>query len=233
MDTQSLATFEAQGYCILRNFIPAAQLDAWQSQIWGDMVLEPDRPEEWGGGAGIRNIAAFTPAATARVVYPFTDPAAPSDPRPLEPAVGDQPRIRAVLDQLLSKGSYAPGVAAAPEQGALLEPEVVAFNWPSPDPKSRPAHAICDTPHIEGYRGASKGGPTPQWMVGCTFYLDDVGPAGGATCIYPRSHLAVHRYFCEHPGDIPTGCAAHACFATPTLFASCRSSALSFLSCFD
>jgi hypothetical protein len=54
-------------------------------------------------------------------------------------------------------------------QGSLLEPEVVAFNWPA-RPEDRPSARgpvhDCQTPHIEGYRGANKGGPTPQWMVG-------------------------------------------------------------------
>ena len=77
--------------------------------------------------------------------------------------------------------------------------------------------------HIEGYRGVTKGGPTPQWQVGCTLYLDDVEPGGGSTYVqqlpllfllkphmalrsfvWPKSHLAVHRYFKEYPEDIPT-----------------------------
>ena len=113
-----------------------------------------------------------------------------------------------MLDQLLGEGTYAAGIAAGPEQGAGLENEVVVFNWPSP-PEERQAYQgsehVCTVGHIEGYRGAHKGGPTTKWMVGATFYLTDVEAEGGGTYFWPGSCHSVHRYFQRYPEDIPDG----------------------------
>jgi hypothetical protein len=84
------------------------------------MTIDEDKPEQWlGVGAGGRNIGKFKPEHLGRVVYPYTDRAAASDPRPLEPAPHEAEEIKAVLDQLLGEGTYAPGIAAGPEQGVL------------------------------------------------------------------------------------------------------------------
>eukprot|EP01051_Picozoa_sp_SAG22_P002079 SAG22_NODE_88_length_21409_cov_11.207180_16_plen_157_part_00 len=44
-----------------------------------------------------------------------------------------------------------------------------------------------------------------RWLVGLTTYLDDVGPGGGATYVWPRSHRAAHSYYRQHPGDLASG----------------------------
>ena len=203
MDAAALAEFKEEGVVIVRGLIPSQQIDDWRAQVWDTMTLDADKPEEWGAGAGNRNVEKFKEEHKGRVHHPYTDTSAVADPFPLSPTVGEQPQVKAVLDQLLGENTYAAGIAAGPEQGAGLENEVVVFNWPSP-PEERPAYQgsehVCTVGHIEGYRGASKGGPTPQWMVGATFYLEDVAPGGGGTCVWPRSHRAVHR--CALPAPL-------------------------------
>ena len=211
MDASQLATFKRQGFCVVRGLIPLDQVDKWRAEAWGALTInEEDAPRTWPSG-GNRNEGLMTPDSKERLVYPYTDTNAVADPRPFTLPVGDQPQVKSVLDQLLGEGTYGKGIAAAGEQGHLLEPEVVVFNWPLP-PEERPEDPYNgvdarDRPggHIEGYRGYTKGGPTPQWQVACTTYLDDVGPGGGSTYVWPRSHLACHRYFLQYPGDIPTG----------------------------
>eukprot|EP01051_Picozoa_sp_SAG22_P008560 SAG22_NODE_660_length_8069_cov_7.799951_2_plen_191_part_00 len=190
MDASQLATFKRQGFCVVRDLIPVEQVDAWRREVWTDLTLdEADVPRLWPAGAGNRNADGMTPEASARLVHPYTDPDAVADPAPFALPVGDQPQVKAVLDQLLGEGTYGKGIAAPGEQGHLLEPEVVVFNWPLPpekrpedmyngvDPRDRPGG------HIEGYRGVTKGGPTAQWQLACTLYLDDVEPGGGATFV--------------------------------------------------
>ena len=62
----------------------------------------------------------FKEEHTGRVRHPYTDRSAVADPFPLSPTVGEQPQVKAVLDQLLGGGTYAAGIAAGPEQGAGL-----------------------------------------------------------------------------------------------------------------
>jgi hypothetical protein len=92
--------------------------------------------------------------------------------------------------------------------------DVSVFNMPPPPEDREPGYTGADWPptgsHIEGYRGSNfqgsgKGGPTPSWQVGCSIYLDDTAPGNGNTYVWPRSHLACHRYFSKYPQDIPSG----------------------------
>ena len=58
--------------------------------------------------------------------------------------------------------------------------------------------------HIEAFPAAPKAF-RPKWQVGCSVYLDDTAPGGGKTYVWPRSHVACHRYFQKYPGDIVSG----------------------------
>ena len=113
-----------------------------------------------------------------------------------------------------SAQTYAPGIAAKPDHDAGIEMDVSVFNMPPPLDARVPGYTNDDWAptgsHIEGYRGSNfpgtgKGGPTPSWQVGCSIYLDDTAPGNGNTYVWPRSHLACHRYFSKYPQDIPTG----------------------------
>ena len=64
------------------------------------------------------------------MVYPYTDKTQVADPAPFRLPIGDEPHIQAVLNQLLGAGTWGKGIAAPGEQGHILEPEVVVFNWP-------------------------------------------------------------------------------------------------------
>lgn len=74
---------------------------------------------------------------------------------------------------------------------------MVVCNWPGQQARG-PASAVSvrhGSAHVEGFRPMNKGGPTSRWLVGLSFYLDDVEPGGGGTYYWPRSHQAVHRYY--------------------------------------
>jgi hypothetical protein len=212
MDAADLATFKRQGFVVVRGLVPLAQVDDWRAQAWDTLTIdEAEAQRTWPAGGGNRNVNLFKPEHRSRVHYPYSDQKAPADPFPLSPPVGQQPQVKAVLDFLLGENTYGAGIAAPGEQGAGLERDCLVFNWPqAPEKRSADMYNGVDRRnrgggHIEGYRGWNKGGPTPQWQVGVTLYLDDVGPGGGSTYVWPRSHLAVHRYFKEHPRDMPTG----------------------------
>jgi hypothetical protein len=211
MEADSLKTFKEQGFVILRDVLPTTQVDAWREQAWEPLAINPDDVcRSWPDG-GVRNTKLFKPEYRGRLRFPYSDAAAVSDPVPLSPQVGQQPQVKAILDFLLGPGTYDAGIAAPGEQGHGLEQDVVVFNWPHrPEERGPDLYNGVDQRnrgggHIEGYRGFHKGGPTPQWQVGVTLYLDDVEPGGGATFVWPRSHLAVHRYFRNFPGDLPSG----------------------------
>ena len=212
MQRHDVATFKAQGFVVVRGLVPTEQIDAWRDQAWSAMDIEPsDVPRLGYPEGGNRNADLFTPMHRARLHRPYTEKTGVADPFPLAPAIGDQPHVKAVIDQLLGANTWGHGIAAPGEQGYGFERDVVVFSWPLP-PEKRSADPYNGVDprdrgggHIEGYRGVTKGGPTPQWQMAATLFLDDVGPGQGATFVWPRSHLAVHRYFLEHPEDIPTG----------------------------
>ena len=214
---EELVAFKRDGVVIVRNLIPQHQIAEWRKQCWEPLAIGPGDPLPQ-GGAGSRNSFLFTEDHAPRLRYPYPDLTQVADPRPLCPAVGEQPEMKAVLDQLLGPNTWAPGIAAPPDADAGIEMDVVAFRWPvdeeiraeGVDPTSTwrgeySREKVVGRPHIEGYRGAHKGGPTTKWMVGATFYLTDVEPGGGGTYFWPGSCHSVHRYFQRYPEDIPNG----------------------------
>ena len=190
---EQLAAFKRDGVVILRDLIPAQQIAEWRQQCWDPLTIGPGDPLPQ-GGAGSRNSFLFKEEHKPRLRYPYPDPTQVADPLPLRPPVGEQPGMKAVLDQLLGPDTWAPGIAAPPDADAGIEMDAVAFRWPvdeevraeGVDPTSTwrgeySREKIVGRPHIEGYRGAHKGGPTTRWMVGATFYLTDVEAEGGGT----------------------------------------------------
>ena len=104
---------------------PCAQVDSWRQEAWDTLTIdEAEVTKSWPSGGG-RNAALFKPEHAARLTNPYTDPGAIADPAPFRLPIGDQPQVKAVLDQLLGAGTYDKGIAAPGEQGHILEPEVV------------------------------------------------------------------------------------------------------------
>jgi hypothetical protein len=121
MDAAQLATFKCRGFCVVRGLIPVAQVDVWRTEAWGALTIdEADVPRIWPAGSGNRNAGLMTPEAKARLVYPFTDRSELADPRPFTLSVGDQPQVKAVLDQLLGEGTYGKGIAV--DEGGAVNP---------------------------------------------------------------------------------------------------------------
>ena len=96
-------------------------------------------------------------------------------------------------------------------RGFGAEPaDTLVFNWPHP-PEKRQPWAPQERAHIEMYRGARPNkvhlpaGWCHQFQLGAISYLEDVCPQGGGTHLLPRSHEAIHRYFCSRPDDVRTG----------------------------
>ncbi len=213
MTIDQILRFKANGYVIIPRFFPIETVDRWRRQVWAATTVDPD---DWPEGdfvgtyagtvrsSGARNTAIFTPKARTRLVFPFPDEDTVADPFPIEPAIVDEPNARAALDQLLGEGTYGSGIGAPGDAGAAFENDVVVCNWPVQPDEPRPI-VPYHKPHVEGMRPDRKGGCVCRWFVGMTTYLDDVAPWGGATYVWPKSHLAVHRYFQEWPDDLPTG----------------------------
>ena len=101
----------------------------------------------------------------------------------VEPRLGDVPSVAAAVEQL-GGGAFGGG------GGSML------VHWPKGEGTewAPPAQG-----HIDGY---GPGGWSGGFMLGCTAYLEDVEHGGGAFTYWPQSHLPVHRYFLEHPGQI-------------------------------
>lgn len=126
---EELVAFKRDGVVIVRNLIPQHQIAEWRKQCWEPLAIGPGDPLPQ-GGAGSRNSFLFTEDHAPRLRYPYPDLTQVADPRPLCPAVGEQPEMKAVLDQLLGPNTWAPGIAAPPDADAGIEMDVVAFRWP-------------------------------------------------------------------------------------------------------
>eukprot|EP01052_Picozoa_sp_SAG31_P030938 SAG31_NODE_3223_length_4523_cov_2.474910_4_plen_291_part_00 len=219
-----LQTFCADGVVIVPDLVPPPQVQAWRAQLWDVLTIDPGDPLP-SSGAGSRNSSLFLPRCRARLQHPYPDPAEVADPRPVEPALGEEPHVKAVLDQLLGAGTWGAGIAGPPAADAGIEMDTVMFRWPLHEEEAAEKAAVAGQasdrtstwkseygrdkvigrPHIEGYRGPQKGGPTTAWQLGITIALADIKPGGGGTYFWPGSCHAVHRYFERHPGDLRTG----------------------------
>jgi hypothetical protein len=198
LTTQEIETFKEQGFVIAKQLLAPKVFDDWRIKLWQNTILAdrqaPD-PDFWPAGdfrgpffgrklvTGQRNSAILKPELRDRLAYCYPDGGSLADPFPLQPPVGEV--LKPVLDQMLGEGTWSPGISHAPDCDAGIEMDVTVFKEP-PLPEDRvpdydgTSEEVLGA-HIEGYRGPSKGGPTPQWQIGCSIYLDDTQPGGGNT----------------------------------------------------
>lgn len=190
-----IASFKAEGTLIFRDFFDQAQLSMWRAQAFAGMDADPGDPGSWPGS----------------YVAPGGQEVAGNGG--LGPALCELPSVNAILDQLIGVGRHRPGLRPSnPFYGeaddVFKETDNLIINWSE---RSAGATAGSDgwkpptSGHLEGYNG-NKGGWYGGYMMGFTTYLEDVAPAGGGMVYWPRSHHAIHKYFCANPDRIIDGC---------------------------
>eukprot|EP01043_Picozoa_sp_COSAG02_P035651 COSAG02_NODE_2566_length_8519_cov_3.109857_2_plen_408_part_00 len=186
------------------------------------------------GDEGARNLNIYTDEArAASEVWPWSGVVAraadgkgePADEHPVRPTVGEVPQVKAVLDQLLGVDRYDSGMDEDFNHVGR-ELDVQVWKWPAKvgvRPRSGASAYTSATKeggewlnrdepagHIEAYRGQRPSKPNPagwcdRFQLGATTYLESVVPGGGGTLLWPSSHRAIHRYFCEHPDTVVGG----------------------------
>ena len=176
--------------------------------------MEIDRSDQqalYEAKGGKRCTNNYTAEARSRLVYPWYGPGRdgsardqPVDPCPFSPSLSSLASVQAVVDQLIGVGCWGEGMEPGAEPADCL-----VFNWPHA-PEVRKSWVPSSSAHIEMYRGARPNKANPagwchQFQLGAITYLEDVVPEGGGTHLLPRSHQAVHRYFCANPDDVRTG----------------------------
>ena len=194
-------SFCSEGYVVCKQLLPAELVQSWRSQFWGLLDCSPDEPSRWPEAAGHHETDIYTTEARERLSYPWADVAEGSagpavDLFPVRPCLDELPQVRAVVDQLLGAGRWCSGQRPGSE-----ELDTVVFRWPRAP--STPPSALPTTGHVEGGNRA-KGGWKGSFALGAIAYWNRVGPRGGGTVIWPRSHLAAHEYLCEHPDRLVT-----------------------------
>ena len=232
MDESSLHHFVANGFVILRGLIPDEVVESWRRQSWDVLTADRFDRSTWPapGEEGARNLNIYTDEArAARQVWPWSGKVAravdgkgePADEYPVRPAVGEVPQVKAVLDQLLGVGQYDSGMDQDFNHTGR-ELDVQVWKWPAKG-NVKPLSGASTTKeggawlkqderagHIEAYRGQRPSKPNPagwcdRFQLGAITYLESVKPNGGGTLLWPTSHRAIHRYFCEHPETIVGG----------------------------
>jgi hypothetical protein len=198
-----LHVFQTEGYVICKQLLPADLISSWRAQFWEFLEAEPDDPSRWPESAGHHETDIYTPEAKQRLIYPWAeqhaagDAAAVAGPAvdlyPVSPSADQVPQLHAVVDQLLGPGRWCPGQRPGKE-----ELDTVIFRWPRAASTPAPASGLPSSGHVEGGNSA-KGGWKGLFALGAIAYWNNVGPGDGGTVIWPRSHLAVHKYLCEHP----------------------------------
>jgi hypothetical protein len=189
LSAAQLGQFKRDGLLELPGFFSAAQVAAWKRQMDEHMVAL-QREHGAGGPPGIPLHGIEPPVASA------TWPTHPTD-FPLffmQPHPGDTDALRGLIEQVggpdMREGRPQRGAAWYGDVRGVF-PEPAGTEW------RPPPHAAG---HIDGYGGANswRGG----FLLGATFYLNDVPSKAGCLCVWPRSHAAVHRYFQAHEGSI-------------------------------
>ena len=165
-----LDEFKAEGALAIPGLVPPEVLDGWQAQIR----------------------AACSDGVDLDV--PDTWPAgryAPAGGWPeLSPNLYDLPGLRSIVQQI-GDGTFAPSHPA----GQPWTPQVPMTRVILPSAPGTEWNIPIDG-HLDGYASGWGGG----FMAFFAIVLWDVSsPTGGGTAYWPRSHLANHRYFLEHP----------------------------------
>jgi hypothetical protein len=219
LTAEQLRFFAREGYLVVEGLVPPGIVRSWHQQVWSRLNFDRnDLAAVFAAKAGKRCTSAYTEEAGKRLIYPWPEEGGagnvPVDPLPFTPGVGEVPGVRAVLNQLMGEGCWGDGQEAEHEllrAEAGVEPaDTLVFKWPH-SPEERRPWTVSNTAHIEMYRGARPNkqnhpaGWCHQFQLGAITYLEDVEHQGGGTHLLPRSHEAIHRYFCAHPCDVRTG----------------------------
>lgn len=171
LSQEQLEEFKEEGAVAVPGLVPRDVLAGWQAQI--------------------RTACA---AAGVDIDDPATWPNgryAPAGGWPVfSPGLYDLPSLQSIVEQI-GGGAFAPthpaGIPWIPQKPMtrVILPEAPGSEWTPP----------ADG-HLDGY-AASWGGGFMAFFAVLLWDIDS--PRGGGTAYWPRSHLANHRYFLEHP----------------------------------
>ena len=166
-----LDEFKAEGTLAIPGLVPADVLGGWQDQIRAACS----------DGVDLDDPGTTWPPGRY----------APGGGWPeFSPSLYELPNLRSIVEQI-GGGAFAPSHPAGqpwtpqvPMTRVIL-PSEPGTEWAPPDDG-----------HLDGYATGWGGG----FMAFFAVLLWDVSsPTGGGTAWWPRSHLANHRYFLEHP----------------------------------
>ena len=166
-----LDEFKAEGALAIPGLIPPDVLKGWRDQIRGACPgdVDLDDPDTW--------------EPTGRY--------APEGGWPeFSPNLYDVPSLQSIVEQI-GGGAFAPSSPA----GLPWTPQIPMTRVILPSPPGE-EWAPPTNGHLDGYASSWGGG----FMAVFVILLWDLGsPTGGGTAYWPRSHLANHRHFLEHP----------------------------------
>ena len=165
-----LDEFKAEGVLAIPGLVPPDVIDGWQAQIRLACSDSIDFDDPNTWPAG-----RYAPAGG----WPE-----------LSPNLYDLPSLQSIVEQI-GGGAFAPSHPA----GQPWTPQVPMTRVILPSAPGTEWTPPVDG-HLDGYAKGWGGG----FMAFFAVLLWDVSsPTGGGTAYWPRSHLANHRYFLEHP----------------------------------
>lgn len=170
LSTAQIEEFKAEGALQLPGLIPPDVLVGWQDQFRAACSDGVDLDDPETWPTG-----RYTP---------------PDGWPELQPCLYDLPNLRSIVEQL-GDGAFAPSHPA----GRAWSPQtpMTRVNLPS---AQETEWSPPNDGHLDGYATGWGGG----FMAFFAVLLWDVdSPQGGGTAYWPRSHIANHRYFLEHP----------------------------------
>lgn len=168
-----LDEFKVEGAVAIPGLVPADVLAGWQVQL-GDACTD---------GVDLGNPGTWP---TGRY--------APEGGWPeLTPNLYDLPNLQSIVEQI-GGGDFAPSHPA----GQPWTPQVPMTRVILPNAPGTGWVAPADG-HLDGYASGWGGGFMAFFAV---LLWDVTSPTGGGTAYWPRSHLANHRHFLEHPDQI-------------------------------
>lgn len=171
LTTAQLDEFKAEGAVPVPGLVPPDVLEGWQGEF---------RRACSGDGVDLDDPATW-PAGRY----------APQGGWPeLSPCLYDLPGLQSIVEQL-GGGAFAPSHPA----GQPWSPQVPMTRVILPSAPGTEWAPPVDG-HLDGYATGWGGGFMAFFVV---LLWDVSSPRGGGTAYWPRSHLANHRYFLEHP----------------------------------
>ena len=185
LTADQLRSFRSEGYLIVPNFVEPSVLEGWRQQFWSRHAAagaQRDDPSTW-SNIGTEEEDKWMP---------------------LQPLFGDLPQMRRVVAQL-GGADFVPGTRPGERTDMMIATLPGTINRLSADGKGtstrqEPAGNKKERqmPHIDG-AAKHRGAPGVGMMLGATTYLYDVEEDGGSFCFWPKTHLATHQYFLDHP----------------------------------